>query len=432
MQHFEVPHKVLEARGPLRRLAMKYFFLRYKTLETANFPLRTRENAVCLVLLCVSCVVRMAWLGGLAVAASLFTTLVCTAPCIGRITPVRRWDLWLVHYPMVRSMEALDWCTGTNKYGYIMHLTAPKLLGYGYLSPQRLDTVCSLAIVRNPYTRMVSIYGYNRFTEAESFSAFLRRWAKLMMHYIQRAEKEEWYTPCHCLPQFEYTHHNGTQIVHSVVKQEELKYLKTKDGAHHAIRRDSSIADLPEIVRNALLGMPHTNSRPTSQKWHDYYDQETMELTYQLYKHDFDIFGYDTAIKERPDLIPPKQDRRDAMQAMKFDRFSRNSLLDVTTGSRLSRASLFGSVKKTVRSDNVLRSSQLRQSLLSHPREDILASMIGVYDHRLLSNSLEEEGSGSEREESTVNNTDTSNDSGSSSFEWSQALIDSVDRKKDQ
>ena len=120
------------------------------------------------------------------------------------------------------------------------------------------------------------------------------------------------------------------------------------------------------------------------------------------------------------------------MQAMKFDRFSRNSLLDVTTGNRFSRASLFGSVKKTVRSDNVLRSSQLRQSLLSHTREDILASMIGVYDHRLLSNSLEEEGSGSEREESTVNNTESNGDSGSGSFEWSRALIDSVDCKKDQ
>jgi hypothetical protein len=98
--------------------------------------------------------------------------------------------LWFVHYPMMRSLEAIDceysvrlepcwlWlshefvststlylagCTGTNKYGYIMHLTAPKLLGYGYITPNQIDNICSLAIVRNPYTRMVSIYGYNRF-----------------------------------------------------------------------------------------------------------------------------------------------------------------------------------------------------------------------------------------------------------------------------
>jgi hypothetical protein len=104
-----------------------------------------------------------------------------------------------------------------------------------------------------------------------------------MRHYIQRNEKEEWYTPCHCLPQFEYTHYNGKQLVQSVVKHEELKYLKTKHGAEdYEMRQDSSIANLPTIVRDALIGMPHTNSRKTSQKWWELYDQETMELTYQL------------------------------------------------------------------------------------------------------------------------------------------------------
>merc|ERR1719491_1286463 len=102
-------------------------------------------------------------LGAIAIFISLFTTIVCTAPVIGRITPIHRWYLWFVHYPLFRLCEAIDWCTGTNKHGYIMHLTAPKLLGYGYVTPEQMDSMCSLAIVRNPYSRMVSIYGYNRF-----------------------------------------------------------------------------------------------------------------------------------------------------------------------------------------------------------------------------------------------------------------------------
>jgi len=72
-----------------------------------------------------------------------------------------------------------------------------------------MDNMCSLAIVRNPYSRMVSIYGYNRFGERESFPVFLKRWKKLMRHYTEKGEKEEWMTPCHCLPMFEYTHHEG-------------------------------------------------------------------------------------------------------------------------------------------------------------------------------------------------------------------------------
>jgi hypothetical protein len=30
-----------------------------------------------------------------------------------------------------------------------------------------------------------------------------------MRHYTEKGEKEEWMTPCHCLPMFEYTHHEG-------------------------------------------------------------------------------------------------------------------------------------------------------------------------------------------------------------------------------
>ena len=88
MQHFDVPQKVIDARDPFRRLAMKYFFMRYKTLESANFPVKTKENAACLLLLGVAVILKSSALAVLAVVISLFTTIVCTAPVIGRITPV--------------------------------------------------------------------------------------------------------------------------------------------------------------------------------------------------------------------------------------------------------------------------------------------------------------------------------------------------------
>lgn len=323
MQQFAVPQKVFDARGPVGKLAMKYFFMRYKTLESANFPIFTQENFFASLLLGISVALSVTksapenlkmcgvsieiLLGSVAIFISLFTTFVCTAPVIGRIMPIHRWYLWFVSLPP-RLCEAIDWCTGTNKHGYIMHLTAPKLLEYGYITPEQMASMCSLAIVRNPYSRMVSIYGYNRFGGIESFPTFVRRWKKLMKPYLERGEKEEWYTPCHLLPMFEYTHHgHARQIVRSIVKQEELKYLKFKEGAQEAIKQDSSVANLPDIVRNALVGMPHTNKRATGKKWHDYYDQETMDLTYEMYKQDFAVFNYDRAIPQRPDLAPPCQ-----------------------------------------------------------------------------------------------------------------------------
>ena len=212
-------------------------------------------------------------------------------------------------------------------------------------------------------------------------------------------------------------------MVQSVVKQEELKYLKTKDGAQEAMKQDSTISDLPDIVRDALVGMPHTNSRKTSQKWYDLYDQESMDLTYELYKFDFEVFGYDTSIKERPDLNSPKLDRRDAMKASSLTKFRRNSLIDMS-GKRISQRSLFGSVTKHVQEENNLRSSQLKQSLLAHDREDILAACVGVFDHHGVSNTWFEHSRESESD---------CNESEEKSSSWTEAaVVDSLGSKKDK
>lgn len=242
-----------------------------------------------------------------------------------------------------------------------------------------MDEMCSLAIVRNPYSRMVSIYGYNRFGASESFPTFVRRWKKLMRPYMEDGEKEEWYTPCHLLPMFEFTHFNGKQLVQSVVKQEELKYLKTREGAGRLSETDSTVSDLPDLVRDALLGMPHANKRQTSQKWYDYYDQETMDLTHEMYHMDFAVFGYDTTIKERPDLKPPRKNRRSAFGAMKYDQFSRNSCMGLD-GVRMSQAGLFGSVTSSMRKEMVRRASTsaLKQSLVALNKDEIFASVAGI------------------------------------------------------
>jgi hypothetical protein len=423
MQHFSVPEKVIAARGPIGGLAMKYFFMRYAELEKSNFPIETKENAFCLVILCASVLMYLfddriteffgllssslslspspsstlpislssfaIFLGSLALFISFFTTVICTAPVIGRIMPVHRWYLWFVHYPIFRMCEALDWCTGTNKHGYIMHLTASKLLGYGYVSPEQMDNICSLAIVRDPYSRMVSIYGYNRFGEFETFPVFVRRWKKLMRHYIERGEKEDWYTPCHLLPQFEYTHFEGKQLVQSIVKQEELKYLKTRKGAKEVMDMDSTVSDLPDLVRDALLGMPHANSRKSSKQYYDYYDQESLDLTFEMYSKDFEVFGYNTTLKERPDLLPPKGSRAPKggsanrrtifADQTKVERMSRNILYDSVAGRRVSEAQLFSMVKTNVKQSMNRRSSTsaLMQSLSELDKDELLAWIAG-------------------------------------------------------
>jgi hypothetical protein len=122
---------------------------------------------------------------------------------------------------------------------------------------------------------------------------------------------EEWHTPCHGIPQFEYTHYNLRQLVQSVVKQEELPDLKTAEGRDELLARGgSTVRDLPKPVLDALLGMPVTNQRSggkgADRRWYEYYDQESLNLTFELYQHDFEVFRYSPTLEERPDLVSPE------------------------------------------------------------------------------------------------------------------------------
>ena len=52
------PKKVIQSRGFIKSNAMKYFFMRYGQLEKANFPIKTKENVVCGLLLVVSLILQ--------------------------------------------------------------------------------------------------------------------------------------------------------------------------------------------------------------------------------------------------------------------------------------------------------------------------------------------------------------------------------------
>eukprot|EP00978_Attheya_sp_CCMP212_P023408 scaffold71645_cov75-Attheya_sp.AAC.4 len=362
-QHFEVQEKSMQGRSLWGKLGMAYFFHRYKVLEASNFPVRSRENLIALAffltslsLYCFTDIIQdeTVLLELLVTSLILFIlpAFIFTAPVIGRTEWVRRTFLFAVHYPLGRFMESIEWCTGSNIHGYMMHLTGQKLLALQYVTPHQMEHMNSMAIVRNPYSRMISVYLYNRYGSMESFSHFVKAWYKIMRYYRERKEMDEWYTPCHCIPQFEFTHFDGKQIVQSVVKQEELKFLKRKGDSQRAIDQDSTVADLPKAVRSALLGMPHANARKSSKHWWDYYDQETLDITYELYKSDFEIFGYSPCLDKRPDLRSPHTstshdsnpeklvlEKAKPLELMRRDSFHNN-------GERTSRLETFESVRK--------------------------------------------------------------------------------------
>ena len=346
-QSHGVPARSIKnAKGIHRRLGMMFFFYNYYLWETDNFPMWTQWNAVWLSMTLFNIWARQFYLSRddndeiehdgyrRLVNFNIFfcvfhiaaVSVIFVAPNFGRYPLIRHANLYLAEY--ILFMESKECLTGMGLRGWILHLTAHKMLNYGYVTPHEFETSCSLSIVRNPYSRMVSIYMYNRFSNRfgahESFRDFVESWhTNVFRHYRENGILDEWDMPTHAIPQFEYTHFEGVQLVHSIVKFEELgsliRVLKTtnataKENGNAGGEEEkeietnhspSSLSDLPEIVRAAFVGMPNVNRRETRKPWHEYYDQETLDKTYELYRMDFAIFGYSTTINERPDLKPP-------------------------------------------------------------------------------------------------------------------------------
>lgn len=83
---------------------------------------------------------------------------------------------------------------------------------------------------------LVYIYMYNRFGPWESFNHFVKSWYNGPFKDYRESDRkmEEWYKPCHVIPQFEYTHYNTSASTNNddgtnsstIVKQEDLKYLE--------------------------------------------------------------------------------------------------------------------------------------------------------------------------------------------------------------
>jgi len=181
---------------------------------------------------------------------------------------------------------------GTNNVAYLFHITGMRAIKYGYVTKEDLETK-SFSIIRNPYSRAVSMYEYNK-RPCESFDAFIDDfYMEFFKNYIEKGSTECRDIYCHVLPMYEYTHIDGKQTVACIIKQEKLKHL---------LATEFEGAQVPPDIANALTGIPHANKRSRQKPWQDYYSQKSFEKVHEMYAKDFEIFDYPLTIAGRPDL----------------------------------------------------------------------------------------------------------------------------------
>mmetsp|Transcript_3804 Transcript_3804/g.4376 ORF Transcript_3804/g.4376 Transcript_3804/m.4376 type:complete len:406 (-) Transcript_3804:91-1308(-) len=299
----KVGPKSQEGHNIYHRIGIKYYYYRYKLLEQSNFPFLTIENCIVLFEVILATFLYfflppdipapyIMW----TTATTLFltSTFVWTAPITMRIRFFRYFLMFFQDKILCKFGQDTRYLIGTNIKGYLFHLTGERCLRYGYVTEEEMAK-CSFSIVRNPYSRAVSLYEYNK-RFFESFEHFIRAFHKdCMVKFHGKGQTDSKDIYCHVLPMYAYTHMNGRQLVNTIIKQEQLKRL---------VATNWEGSNVPVSIQKALTGIPHANRRVRKVAWQQYYTQETMDLVLEMYEKDFDTFGYDKAIPNRTDLVP--------------------------------------------------------------------------------------------------------------------------------
>lgn len=149
--------------------------------------------------------------------------------------------------------------------------------------PELIESYYSFAVVRNPYDRFVSAWEYlKNYEEVRwplTFEETVRQFHKRGRFFYTSEDRVWW-------PQARFIAIKKILLVDKVIKYENLN------------------AEWPQIVEEIVKRVPEGYSRPKDlldqvnvtgrekKRWEDYYTPELRAMVYDLYRRDFEMFGY--------------------------------------------------------------------------------------------------------------------------------------------
>lgn len=157
----------------------------------------------------------------------------------------------------------------------LAHLSAEEYVACGYVPEAMFRRYLTFTVVRNPWTRAVSLYRYTRY-----YCSF----AKFLDIIATRPERSWWFVR----PQVEFLERDGAIAVDEVLRLESL-------DADFAQIRDR--LGLRPPLRHLNAGEDQRRRLPWKRKevharWRDYYTPGTIEAVGNLYRRDIETFGY--------------------------------------------------------------------------------------------------------------------------------------------
>lgn len=175
----------------------------------------------------------------------------------------------------------------------LAHLTAIEYVGRRYVPQEMFDAYFKFSVVRNPWSRTVSLYRYLQ--HKSSFRDFVLNW--LPRQFADpRGSDSYWFVR----PATEYLFHQGQLLVDEIIHFEsldiEFERISNKCGISRPLPHiNRSAVVTPNMAMRTLMRLKHI-VRPDRvgkhRDWISFYDTVTTRAVAELYRDDAAAFKY--------------------------------------------------------------------------------------------------------------------------------------------
>jgi len=174
----------------------------------------------------------------------------------------------------------------------LAHLTALEYTTYNYLSQQEFDSYYKFSFVRDPFTRTISFYKYLGYHSMVTFDVFVK-------NYLPKLIKEQYWF---LMPQVNFLYDNDKPLFDFVGRFENINSdfekvctaLNMPDAdLPHANKSKKEKYERLKLIRKDPSVLKHLSFNLKEGKGvADYYTDELKDIVYNMYKPDFEKFGY--------------------------------------------------------------------------------------------------------------------------------------------
>ena len=184
----------------------------------------------------------------------------------------------------------------------LAHLTAKEYTNKSYVSKEIFDSYFKFAFIRNPWSRMVSIYKYFNYHRVLSLENFIR------FKFEALQEERNYFL----MPQTNYLYNeNGDQLVDFIGRFENfendfdrvrkqisfpvsrLLHINKTQNFHNWYSRWNLKFVFKNIKKDPVLLKNLSLNQGNFTNYTDYYSSDAFQMVYDIYRTDIEKFGYD-------------------------------------------------------------------------------------------------------------------------------------------